>query len=428
MRSVVIVSGARTAIGGFDGIFKDVSAVDLGALVMGEVLSKVNLKPVPGFIQKETAPDFLKEKGTIDLEKKGYRYDQSAKEIVIDETIMGCVLQAGLGQNPGRQAAIYAGIPKEASGCTINKVCGSGLKAITMAAQSIMTGQADAVIAGGMENMSQAPLALKKARWGHRMEISGKGDIHDLMVYDGLYEIFNGYHMGITAENIANLYSISRDEQDKLAVQSHERALNAMKEGLFKEEIVPVVIPGKKGELVLDKDERPMDTSLEKMSQMKPAFKNDGTVTAGNASGINDGAAAVLMMSEERAKALGLQPIAKIRSFASGGVDPAYMGLGPVPAVRKALRHAGMSVKDLHMVEINEAFASQAIGCFRELGLNNEFPNQLGSGISLGHPIGCTGARMVVTAMYQMKRMNFGTAVVSMCIGGGMGMAMILER
>lgn len=428
MKNAVIVSGARTAIGSFGGIFKDVPAIDLGSLVMGEVLRKANLKPVPGTLHKEIAPDALKDVGQIEIEKNAYKFDSNAKEIVIDETIMGCVLQAGQGQNPGRQAAVYAGIPKEAPGCTINKVCGSGLKAIAMAAQTIMTGQADAIIAGGMENMTLAPLALKKARWGHRMELTGKGDIHDLMVYDGLYEIFNGYHMGITAENIASLYKISREEQDKLAAMSHERAMKAIQTGLYKDEIVPVVVSSRKGDVVLDTDERPMETNLEKMAKMKPAFKKDGTVTAGNASGINDGAAAVLVMSEDKAKEMGLEPIVKIKAFATGGVDPAYMGLGPVPAVRKALKIAGMTIKDMQMVEINEAFASQAIGCFRELGLDNEFPNQVGSGISLGHPIGCTGARMAVTTMYQMKKNNFATSVVSMCIGGGMGMAMIFER
>lgn len=428
MKEVVIVSGTRTSIGSFGGSLKDVSAIEMGSLVMGEVFRRVNLKPVVSDDQNTFSPDKLKGKGQLEIEKAGYKYDAGAKEITVDETVMGCVLQAAQGQNPGRQAAIYAGIPKEAAGCTVNKVCGSGLKAIAMAAQAIMTGQSEVVVAGGMESMSQAPLALKKARWGHRMELTGTGEIHDLMVYDGLYEIFNGYHMGITAENIAALYGISREEQDKLGVLSHQRARNSIKTGLFKDEIVPVIISSRKGDVVVDTDERPMETSLEKMAQMKPAFKKDGTVTAGNASGINDGAAAVLVMSAEKAKQLGLEPIVKIKSFATGGVDPAYMGLGPVPAVRKALKLAGMTIKDLDMVEVNEAFAAQAIGCFRELGLDNEFPNQLGSGISLGHPIGCTGARMVVTSMYQMKRKNFKTGLVTMCIGGGMGMAMIFER
>ncbi len=428
MKEVVIVSGSRTSIGAFGGSLKDVSAIEMASTVMRDTLKKVNLKPVPGDLHKEICPDKLKSQGQLDLEKNGYTYDAGAKEIVIDETIMGCVLQAGQGQNPGRQAAIFAGIPKEAAGCTINKVCGSGLKSIAMAAQAIMTGQAEAVVAGGMENMSMTPLALQKARWGHRMELTGKGDIHDLMVYDGLYEIFNGYHMGITAENIADLYNIGREEQDKLAVMSHQRAMKAIKDGTFKDEIVPVVIKSRKGDIVVDTDERPMETSMDKMAAMKPAFKKDGSVTAGNASGINDGAAAVLVMSADMAKNLGLEPLVKIKAFATGGVDPAYMGLGPVPAMRRAMKIAGMTIQDFDMVEINEAFASQAIGCFRELGLDNEFPNQLGSGISLGHPIGCTGARMTVTTMYQMKRQNFSTGIISMCIGGGMGMAMIFER
>jgi len=428
MKEVVLVSGARTSIGAFGGSLKDVSAIEMGSLVMREVFKKVNLKPVASKEQNEFAPDKLKGKEQIDLEKKGYKYDAGAKETTVDESIMGCVLQGGQGQNPGRQAHIFAGIPKEAAGCTINKVCGSGLKAIAMGAQAIMSGQSDIIVAGGMESMSNTPMALKKARWGYRMELTGTGDIHDLVVYDGLYEIFNGYHMGITAENIAETYGISREEQDKLGLVSHQRAMKAIKDGLFKQEIVPVVIPSRKGDIIVDTDERPMETTLEKMAQMKPAFKKDGTVTAANASGINDGAAAVLMMSADKAKELGLEVIVKIKSFATGGVDPAYMGLGPVPAIKKALKLAGMTMKDLNMVEINEAFASQAIGCFRELGLDNDFPNQLGSGISLGHPIGCTGARMAVTTMYQMKRKNFSTGVMSMCIGGGMGMAMIFER
>jgi len=323
---------------------------------------------------------------------------------------------------------IRAGLSKETPAVTVNKVCGSGLKAIAMGASAIMTGQADVVVAGGMENMSLAPLALTKARWGYRMELSGKGEILDLMVFDGLYEIFYGYHMGVTAENIARLYDISRVEQDELGVLSHNRARAAITGGLFAEEIVPVVIKDRKGDIVVNTDERPMDTNLEKMSKLRPAFKPDGTVTAGNASGINDGAAAVLMMSAEQAQQLGLTPFAKVKAFAAGALDPAYMGLGPIPAVRKALKAAGMSLKDIDMIELNEAFAAQAIGCMRELGLKNDRPNELGSGISLGHPIGATGARQMVTAMHQMRRKGYRTALITMCIGGGMGMAMIVEH
>jgi acetyl-CoA C-acetyltransferase len=260
------------------------------------------------------------------------------------------------------------------------------------------------------------------------MELTGVGEIYDLMVFDGLYEIFYGYHMGLTAENIASLYGISRAEQDELGVLSHTRARQAISSGLFAQEIVPVTIKSRKGDTVFDTDERPMDTDMEKMSKLKPAFKKDGTVTAGNASGINDAAAAVLMMSSAKAKALGLEPIVKIKAFAAGGVDPAYMGLGPVPAVRKVLKTAGLGMDDIDMIELNEAFASQAIGCMRELGIPNDRPNELGSGISLGHPIGCTGARQMVTGMYQMQRQGYRTGLITMCIGGGMGMAMIIER
>jgi acetyl-CoA C-acetyltransferase len=291
-----------------------------------------------------------------------------------------------------------------------------------------MIGSADVILAGGMENMSQVPMALPKARWGHRMELTGVGDIYDLMVFDGLYEIFYGYHMGVTAENIADMYGISRQEQDELGVLSHNRAKSAMNAGLFAREIAPVTIKTRKGDTVFDTDERPMDTDLEKMGRLRPAFKKDGTVTAGNASGINDAAAAVLLMSADRAAELGLEPIVKIKTFAAGGVDPAYMGLGPVPAVRKALKTAGMTLDDIDMIELNEAFASQAIGCMRELGIENDRPNELGSGISLGHPIGCTGARQMVTGMNHMQRQGYNTGIISMCIGGGMGMAMIIEK
>jgi acetyl-CoA C-acetyltransferase len=428
MRDVVVVSGSRTAIGTFGSGLMNVPVVDLGAVVMKDVLKRVNLRPVAGAAAMEVAPDKLKDQGRIDLENQSYDWSGDAAEVSIDEVVMGNVLQAAQGQNPARQAMIGGGIPKETPAFTINKVCGSGLKAIALGASAIMTGSADVILAGGMENMSQVPMALPKARWGHRMELTGVGDIYDLMVFDGLYEKFYGYHMGVTAENIAEMYDIGRQEQDELGVLSHTRARNAMNEGIFTREIVPVVIKTRKGETVFDTDERPMDTTLEKMGKLRPAFKKDGTVTAGNASGINDAAAAVLLMSAEKAKELGLDAIVKIKSFASGGVDPAYMGLGPVPAIRKALKMAGMTLGDIDMIELNEAFAAQAIGCMRELGIENDRPNELGSGISLGHPIGCTGARQMVTGMNHIQRQGYNTGLISMCIGGGMGMAMIVER
>ncbi len=428
MNEVVIVSGSRTAIGTFGGGLKDVPVTQLGAVVMKDVFKRVDLKPVSSAAMQDAAPDKLKDQGLIELENKSYDWSDDAQPVTVDEVIMGNVLQAAQGQNTARQAMIGAGISKETPAYTINKVCGSGLKAIALGASAIMLGQAEVILAGGQENMSLAPMALPKARWGHRMELTGVGDVLDLMVFDGLWEIFYGYHMGNTAEAIASLYDISRQEQDELGVLSHTRALAAVKEGLFAKEIVPVVIKTRKGETVFDTDERPMETNMEKMGKLRPAFKKDGTVTAGNASGINDAAAAVLLMSAEKAKALSLEPIVKIKAFASGGVDPAYMGLGPVPAVRKVLKAAGMTLEDINMIELNEAFAAQAIGCMRELGIENDRPNELGSGISLGHPIGCTGARQMVTGMNHMQRSGYNTGLFSMCIGGGMGMAMIVER
>ncbi len=428
MKDVVIVSGSRTAIGSFGGGLKTVPVVELGSLVMKDVLKRIGLKPLPNELMEESTPDKLKAKGIIELEKKGYDWDDSATPITIDEVIMGNVLQACQGQNTARQAMIKAGIVKETPAMTINKICGSGLKAIALGATSIMAGQAEVVLAGGQESMSMAPMALPKARWGHRMELTGTGDIYDLMVFDGLYEIFYGYHMGLTAENIADLYGISRKEQDELSVLSHNRARQAIQDGLFDDEIVPVVIKTRKGETVFNIDERPMDTNIEKMAKLRPAFKKGGSVTAGNASGINDAAAAVLLMTADKAKDIGLEPIVKIKAFASGGLDPAYMGLGPVPAVRKVLKATGMTLGDIDMIELNEAFASQAIGCMRELGIATDRPNELGSGISLGHPIGCTGARQVVTGIHHMKRKGYSTGLITMCIGGGMGMAMIIER
>ncbi|MGD8883697.1 MAG: acetyl-CoA C-acetyltransferase [Desulfobacterales bacterium] len=428
MKEVVIVSGSRTAIGTFGGGLKDIPVTELGAVVMKDVLKRANLRPIPNDIMKAAAPDKLKDQGLTELEKKSYDWSDNAQPITLDEVIMGNVLQAAQGQNTARQSMITAGIPKETPAYTINKVCGSGLKAIALGASAIMLGQADAVLAGGQESMSLVPMALPKARWGHRMELTGVGEVLDLMVFDGLWEIFYGYHMGVTAEAIAVLYDVSRQEQDELGVLSHTRARAAIKEGLFAQEIAPVIVKTRKGETVFDTDERPMDTNLDKMAKLKPAFKKDGTVTAGNASGINDAAAAVLLMSSDKAKDLSLEPIVKIKAFASGAVDPAYMGLGPIPAVRKALTTAGMTLADIQMIELNEAFAAQAIGCMRELDIDNDRPNELGSGISLGHPIGCTGARQMVTGMNHMQRNGYNTGLITMCIGGGMGMAMIVER
>ncbi len=428
MKNVVIVSGVRTPVGSFGGSLKSVPVVDLGTLVMKDVLKRVGLKPVVDASQDEFSPDTLKDQGMIDLEKKGYDYEDSATPVFIDEVIMGNVLQAGQGQNTARQAMIAAGISRQSPAFTINKICGSGLKAIALGAQAIMAGQAEVILAGGQESMSNAPMALTKARWGHRMELTGIGPVHDLMVFDGLYEIFYGYHMGLTAENIVEKYGISREEQDQLALLSHARAFAAVNDGTFAEEIVPVVIKSWKGDTIVDKDERPMETSMEKMAKLRPAFKKDGSVTAGNASGINDAAAAVLLMTQEKADELGLETLAKIKAFSAGGLDPAYMGLGPVPAIRKVLKQTGMSIDDIDLIELNEAFAAQAIGCMKELNLDVEKPNELGSGVSIGHPIGCTGARQMVTAINQMKRKSYSTGLISMCIGGGMGMAMIIER
>ncbi len=428
MKDVVIVGGSRTAIAAFGGSLKTVPVVELGSIVMIDVLKKTGLRPVVSDVMKNMAPDKLKKQGMIDLEKNAYQWDDNLAPVVIDEVIMGNVLQAAQGQNTARQAMVRAGIPKETPAFTVNKICGSGLKAIALGATQIMAGQADVVLAGGQENMSLAPMALPKARWGHRMELTGTGDIYDLMVFDGLYEIFYGYHMGLTAENIVALYGISRQEQDELSVMSHQRALSAIHNGFFAQEIVPVIIKSQKGETVFDTDERPMETTLEKMARLKPAFKKDGSVTAGNASGINDAAAAVLMMSAEEARELGLNPIVRIKGFAAGGLDPAYMGLGPVPAVRKVLHSCGMAIHDMEMIELNEAFAAQAIGCMRELKIDVEKPNELGSGISLGHPIGATGARQMVSGIYQMKRKGYQTGLITMCIGGGMGLAMIVEQ
>jgi acetyl-CoA C-acetyltransferase len=429
MKEVVVVNGVRTAIGTFGGTLKSVSAIQLGSLVIKEVLKKSGLRPKASEKLLGYTPEKLKGTGLIELETKHGNWDDSLKEVQVDEVIMGNVLQAGQGQNTARQATIYAGVSKETSAFTINKVCASGLKAVVLGAQAIQLGQADVVIAGGMESMSNAPYALPKARWGYRMDVTSKGELDDLMVLDGLWETFYGYHMGCTAENIAEMYGITREEQDELGLLSHQRARAAIKDGIFREEIVPVVIPQrKKDPVIFDTDERPMDTSLEKMARLKSVFKKDGTVTAGNASGINDAAAAVLLMSKEKAEQLNLDPWVTVTSYASGAIDPAYMGIGPIPAVKKALEKANLTVKDIDVIELNEAFASQAIACMKELDLSMDKTNPYGSGISLGHPIGCTGARLLVTIAHEMKRKNHKYGLVTMCIGGGQGMAMIVGR
>jgi len=426
MREVVVVSGARTAIGNFGGSLRDIQVVKLGATVIREVLRKAGLKPIPKKEYSDIGPDLLKGAGMTELEKTHYKWDGSSREVEIDEVIMGNVLQAGQGQNPARQALIQGGVPKETNAFTINKVCASGLKAIVLGAQAIQVGDAEVIIAGGMENMSQVPYAFPQGRWGARMF---NQEMVDLMVFDGLFEIFYGYHMGVTAENIAEKYGISRKDQDEVGLISHQRARAAIQKGILKEEIIPVAIPQKKGEpLLFDTDERPMDTSLEKMGKLPTAFKPGGTVTAGNASGINDAAAAVLLMTKERAKELGLEPLGKIRAYSSAGIDPAYMGLGPIPAVRRVLQKAGLSLGDIGLIELNEAFASQAIACIRELKLDLEKTNVNGSGISLGHPIGCTGARLIVSLLYEMRRRKVDLGLATLCIGGGQGMAMIVER
>lgn len=391
-REVVLVGACRTPVGTFGGTLKDTPAVELGSLVMAETLKRAGLAA-----------------------------DQ------VEEVIFGCVLQAGLGQNPARQAMIKAGLPIETTAFTINKVCGSGLRAVSLAAQVIKAGDADVIIAGGMENMSAAPFALDKARYGYRMN---NGTLVDVMIKDGLWEAFNNYHMGMTAENINEMYGITREEQDEFGFRSQERAFAAIESGRFKEEIVPVVIKTRKGEVVFDTDEHPRKTTLEKMGKLKPAFKKDGgSVTAGNASGINDSAAAVIVMSKEKADELGLKPMAKVVSYASGGVDPKVMGLGPIPASKKALEKAGLTVDDLDLIEANEAFAAQSVAVGRDMGWENKMEkvNVNGGAIAIGHPIGASGARILVTLLYEMQKRESKYGLATLCIGGGMGTALIVE-
>ncbi len=392
MREIVIASAVRTAIGSFNGGLASLSAADLGAIVIKEALERAGLKGD-----------------------------------AVDEVIFGNVLQAGLGQNPARQAAVKAGLPVEVPAFTVNKVCGSGLKSVNLAAQAVMCGDADVVIAGGMESMSQAPYVLSnKARWGYRM---GNDKVVDIMVQDGLWCAFNDYHMGITAENVAAKYGVTREDQDRLAFESQDKAVKAINFGAFKDEIVPVTIKGRKGDVVFDTDEYPRaGTTAEGLAGLKPAFKKDGTVTAGNASGINDGAAALVIMSAEKAKALRIEPLAKIVSYAAGGVDPALMGLGPVPATRKALSKAGLTVKNLDLIEANEAFAAQFLAVGKELGFSKDKVNVHGGAIALGHPIGASGARILVTLLHAMERYGVRRGLATLCIGGGQGVATIVER
>ncbi|WP_445669486.1 acetyl-CoA C-acetyltransferase [Paenibacillus sp. FSL R10-2736] len=391
-QEIVIVSAVRTALGTFGGSLAGIAAVDLGALVIKEALQRAGVAPEQ-----------------------------------VDEVIMGNVLQGGLGQNPARQAAMKAGIPVEASSLTINKVCGSGMKAVHLAAQSIMAGDSEIIVAGGMENMSKAPYVLDQARYGYRM---GNGTLIDTMVSDGLTCAFNQYHMGITAENVSEQFGISRETQDALAASSQEKAVRAIEAGHFKEEIVPVVIPQRKGDaIIFDTDEFPRKgTTAEKLAGLRPAFKQDGSVTAGNASGINDGAAALVIMSAERAAALGLKPLARILSYASGGVDPSIMGMGPVPATKKALQRGGLTISDIDLIEANEAFAAQMLAVGQVLDFPEEKVNVNGGAIALGHPIGASGARILVTLVHALKQRGARTGLATLCIGGGHGVTTIIER
>lgn len=389
---VVIVAAARTAIGAFGGTLASIPAPKLGAIVIKSL-----------------------------LEKTGIAQDR------IDEVILGQVLTAGSGQNPARQTAIHAGLPHDVPCMTINKVCGSGLKAIHLAAQAIKSGDASIVIAGGQENMNMAPHVLPQSRTGMRM---GDWKLQDSMIVDGLWDAFNDYHMGITAENIAKKYNISRQEQDAFAAASQQKAETAIGKGLFAEEIVPVLIPQRKGDPVrFEKDEFPRaGVTAEALAKLSPAFDKNGTVTAANASGINDGAAMVIVMSESKAKELGLQPLATIKAYASAGVNPEIMGTGPIPATRNCLNKAGWTVDDLDLIEANEAFAAQAISVNRELGWDTTKVNVNGGAIALGHPIGASGCRILVSLLYEMKRRNARKGLATLCIGGGQGVALAVER
>jgi acetyl-CoA C-acetyltransferase len=391
LQEAVIVSAARTAIGTYGGGLAEVPAAKLGEVVIRAALQRADLQP-----------------------------DQ------VQEVIMGNVLQAGQGMNPARQAMIYAGLPVHVPAMTINKVCGSGLKSVILAAQAIRLGDADIIVAGGMESMSRAPYLLDKARFGYRM---GDGQLVDEMIKDGLWDVFNDCHMGITAENICSDYHLTREELDQFALESQQRAVHAIQAGLFRDEIVPVEVPGKKGPTIFDTDQQPRsDTSVEALAKLRPAFKQGGMVTAGNSSGINDGAAAVVVMSRRKADQLGLQPLATIRSYASVGVDPRIMGIGPVPATKFALEKAGLKLDAINLIEANEAFAAQSVAVGKELGFDRDRLNVNGGAIALGHPIGASGTRILVTLLYEMRRRDAHYGLATLCIGGGQGVAMIVER
>jgi acetyl-CoA C-acetyltransferase len=391
MRDVIIASAVRTAVGTFGGALRDIPAVELGKIAVQEALKRAKIQPEQ-----------------------------------VEEVILGNVLTAGQGQNPARQVLIRSGIPKEIPATTVNKVCASGLKSVMMAAQAIKAGDAEIVVAGGIESMSQAPFYVPGARWGYRMN---DGVLVDGMIHDGLLDIFNRYHMGITAENVAAKFGVSRQDQDTLAFRSQQNAGRAIKEGRFKDEIVPVLIPQKKGDpLAFQVDEHPRpNTTMEALAGLRPAFKKDGTVTAGNASGINDGAAAIVVMSAEKAKTLGVEPLAKIKAYATAGVAPDIMGTGPVPSSQKALAKTGLKVKDLDLIEANEAFAAQAVYVNRTMGWDVEKVNVNGGAVALGHPIGASGARILVTLLYEMKKRKARYGLATLCVGGGMGGALIAE-
>jgi len=392
LQEAVIVSAVRTAIGTFGGGLAEIPAVKLGEICIRAALERADVKPN-----------------------------------LVQEVIMGNVLQAGLGQNPARQASVNAGLPVEVPAMTINKVCGSGLKAVILAAQAIKLGDAEIMVAGGMESMSRAPYLLEKARFGYRMN---DGKLVDEMIRDGLWDAFYDCHMGMTAENVCSTYKLSREELDRFAFESQQKAVKAIANGVFKQEIVPVEVPGRKGTTIFDTDQQPRsETTMEALTKLRPAFMAEGgLVTAGNSSGLNDGGAAVVVMSRKKADELGLKPMATIRSYGYAGVDPRIMGMGPVPASKHALKQGGLKISDIDLVEANEAFAAQSVAVGRELGFDRSKLNVNGGAIALGHPIGASGTRILVTLLYEMQRRQAHYGLATLCIGGGQGVAMIVER